>query len=104
MTNLKEMINADILLAHQLCVGLGTRLTGMESQMAGLQPLLTTTPGTLYVMLRRLGAIEDQMGKMSENPGDRSIEPGPEHDLEFYDFDVMFSLSCIFMVVMDTYV
>lgn len=74
------MVVAAILPTHQLCVGLGTRLTDMESKIAGLQSILTSTQGTLCVMSRRLDAIEDQMGKMRENPGDGSIEPGLEYD------------------------
>ncbi|KAB1205566.1 hypothetical protein CJ030_MR7G027511 [Morella rubra] len=66
--------------AKDLCVGSGTRLTDMESKMAGLQSFLTRTLGTLRVMSRRLGAIEDQMGKMRENSRDRSTELGSEHD------------------------
>ncbi|KAB1215424.1 hypothetical protein CJ030_MR4G010565 [Morella rubra] len=80
MTDLKEMVGATILLTHQFCVGLETRLTDMESRMAGLQPFLIATPGTLRKMLRRLSAIEDQMGKISEHPGDRSTEPDSSHD------------------------
>ncbi|KAB1209928.1 hypothetical protein CJ030_MR6G025251 [Morella rubra] len=64
----------------KLCVDLETHLTSMESQMVELQPFLTTTLGTLRVMSRRLGAIEDQIGKMSEFPRDGSTKPGPEHD------------------------
>ncbi|KAB1216652.1 hypothetical protein CJ030_MR4G008617 [Morella rubra] len=59
LTDLKEMIDAIILPTHQLFINLGTCLTSMESQTTGLQQFLTTTPGTLHVMSRRLSSIED---------------------------------------------
>ncbi|KAB1216014.1 hypothetical protein CJ030_MR4G023699 [Morella rubra] len=77
MADLKGMVEAAISPMHQLCVDLGTRVSSMETQISGLQPFLTTTLGTLRVMSRRLGAIEDQLGKMSEYTRKGSSQPGP---------------------------
>ncbi|KAB1215635.1 hypothetical protein CJ030_MR4G007293 [Morella rubra] len=44
--------------------------------LGAAEPFLTTTPGTLRVMSRRLGAIEDQLRKMSESTGEGSSQLG----------------------------
>ncbi|KAB1219411.1 hypothetical protein CJ030_MR3G001106 [Morella rubra] len=80
MANLKGMVEIAISPTHQLFVNLRTRVSSMETQMMGLQPFLTTTPGTLRVMSRRLGAIEDQLEKMSKSMGEGSSQPRPQHD------------------------
>ncbi|KAB1213358.1 hypothetical protein CJ030_MR5G003572 [Morella rubra] len=75
----------------------------METQMTGLQQFLSTTPGTLCVMSRRLGAIEDQFGKMSKSIGNRSIEPAPQHDYNFLYIFISHYAFWIFMFVVDMY-
>ncbi|KAB1216164.1 hypothetical protein CJ030_MR4G011981 [Morella rubra] len=74
------MVKAAISLTHQLCIDLGTRVSSMETQMTGLQPFLTTTPDTLRLMSKRLGIIEDQLGKMSKSMEEGSSQLGPQHD------------------------
>ncbi|KAB1205871.1 hypothetical protein CJ030_MR7G027944 [Morella rubra] len=64
MVNLEGMVETAISPMHQLCIGLETGVSSIETQMTALQPFLSITLGTLHVMSRRLGAIEDQLGKM----------------------------------------
>ncbi|KAB1206604.1 hypothetical protein CJ030_MR7G020489 [Morella rubra] len=45
MVDLKGMVETAISLMHQLCIGLKTRVSSIETQMTGLQPFLSTTSG-----------------------------------------------------------
>ncbi|KAB1215636.1 hypothetical protein CJ030_MR4G007294 [Morella rubra] len=58
----------------------------METQISGLQPFLTTTPGTLRVMSRRLGAIEDQLRK------DERVHRGGIQSARYGEFEIRLSI------------
>ncbi|KAB1216653.1 hypothetical protein CJ030_MR4G008616 [Morella rubra] len=101
LTDLKEMIDAIILPTHQLFINLGTCLTSMESQTTGLQQFLTTTPGTLHVMSRRLALLRIRWRRCVSSWGTNPLSPIRSMIRTFMIFHVTF---WIFMFLLDIYV